>query len=488
MNEKQTKGLRKHIDFIIFDIVLLQISYVIAYWINRGYGNPYNNSAYQFQGMILLLSQLIVIVFFNNYRGVIRRNIVEEIFAVIKFAFEIIMTAMFILFILHSTYIASRLQFGITPIIFIILDLIGRELNKKRIFSEAGRTRRSKSIVLMTSSELVDDAMKKLYEDNVYRDFTITAIILMDDPGDLEPISQKYGLPVLILTKDTLETVSHEWVDEVFILQPDYIPFPSDTMSALMEMGMTVNYSMAALNDERWPVNDMRKLGGYRVLTNSIKSATAGQMMLKRLMDIAGGIVGCCFTLIILIIIGPLIYAKSPGPIFFAQNRVGQNGKIFKMYKFRSMYMDAEARKAELMKQNKIADGMMFKMDDDPRIIGSEKKDKNGKPKGIGNFIRNTSLDEFPQFWNVLKGDMSLVGWRPATLDEWQKYNLEHRIRASMKPGITGMWQVSGRSEITDFNEVVRLDKEYIENWNIMLDISIILKTVAVVATGRGAS
>ena len=150
--------------------------------------------------------------------------------------------------------------------------------------------------------------------------------------------------------------------------------------------------------------------------------------------------------------------------------------------------MDAEERKKEYMAQNKIADGLMFKMEDDPRIIGSEKKDKNGKPKGIGNFIRNTSLDEFPQFWNVLKGDMSLVGTRPPTVDEWERYDLHHRVRMSVKPGITGMWQVSGRSEITDFEEVVRLDTEYIRNWSWRLDIKILLKTVAVVLKHEGAS
>lgn len=127
--------------------------------------------------------------------------------------------------------------------------------------------------------------------------------------------------------------------------------------------------------------------------------------------------------------------------------------------------MDAEERKAELMSQNKM-EGLMFKMDYDPRIIGSEKKDKNGNPKGIGNFIRKTSLDEFPQFWNVLKGDMSLVGTRPPTVDEWEQYELHHRSRMSIKPGITGMWQASGRSDITDFEEVVKLDTEYIENGN----------------------
>ena len=129
----------------------------------------------------------------------------------------------------------------------------------------------------------------------------------------------------------------------------------------------------------------------------------------------------------------------------------------------------------------------MFKLDDDPRILGSEKRKKNGEPGGIGNFIRNTSLDEFPQFYNVLRGEMSLVGWRPCTLDEWEKYELRHRIRASMKPGITGMWQVSGRSEITDFDEVVRLDREYIENWSLALDLKILLKTVVAVINRKGA-
>ena len=126
-------------------------------------------------------------------------------------------------------------------------------------------------------------------------------------------------------------------------------------------------------------------------------------------------------------------------------------------------------------------------MDDDPRIIGSEKKDKNGKPKGIGNFIRKTSIDEFPQFLNVLKGQMSLVGTRPPTVDEWEKYDLAHRVRMATKPGVTGMWQVSGRSEITDFDEVVRLDREYIESWSLALDVKIMIKTFLVVLKHKGA-
>ena len=196
-------------------------------------------------------------------------------------------------------------------------------------------------------------------------------------------------------------------------------------------------------------------------------------------MDIAGGVVGCLITGLLYVVVAPCIYIKSPGPIFFSQVRVGKNGKKFKLYKFRSMYMDAEKRKKELMEQNRVKGGMMFKIDNDPRIIGGE--------KGIGGIIRKYSIDEFPQFWNVLKGDMSLVGTRPPTVDEWEKYDLRHRVRLATKPGITGMWQVSGRSDITDFEEVMRLDREYIVGWSLGLDVKILVKTVGVVLLRRGA-
>ena len=144
------------------------------------------------------------------------------------------------------------------------------------------------------------------------------------------------------------------------------------------------------------------------------------------------------------------------------------------MYKFRSMYMDAEERKKELMAQNKMS-GLMFKMDDDPRVTP------------IGRFMRKTSIDEFPQFINIFKGDMSLVGTRPPTVDEYNQYDQHHKSRLAMKPGLTGMWQVSGRSEITDFEEVVRLDNEYIMNFSISLDIKILIKTVFTVLKRKGS-
>ena len=186
-----------------------------------------------------------------------------------------------------------------------------------------------------------------------------------------------------------------------------------------------------------------------------------------------------------LVVLSPLllvtyaaIWIDSPdaNPIF-TQQRVGRNGKLFKMYKFRSMYMDAEERKKELMAQNTMSDSKMFKMDFDPRVIGNKILSDGTKKKGIGQYIRDFSIDEFPQFFNVLKGDLSLVGTRPPLISEVEQYEMHHKSRLATKPGITGMWQVSGRSDITDFEEVVRLDTEYIENWSFGLDILILLKT-----------
>ena len=214
---------------------------------------------------------------------------------------------------------------------------------------------------------------------------------------------------------------------------------------------------------------------------------STGELFVKRLFDIIGGLVGCVLTGILFLFLAPAIKIQSPGPVFFSQIRVGKNGKKFKLYKFRSMYTDAEERKAQLAAENRVTDGLMFKLDFDPRIIGCRQLPDGTVKKGIGNFIRDWSFDEFPQFWNVLKGDMSLVGTRPPTEDEWVRYELHHRSRLAIKPGITGMWQVSGRSNITDFEKVVELDRYYILNWSLGLDVKIIFRTVPEVVKKNGS-
>jgi lipopolysaccharide/colanic/teichoic acid biosynthesis glycosyltransferase len=188
---------------------------------------------------------------------------------------------------------------------------------------------------------------------------------------------------------------------------------------------------------------------------------------MKRLIDIVGALIGLAITAILLIPIAIAITINDPGPILFSQIRCGWMGRRFRIWKFRSMYINAEARKAELEKMNQVK-GAFFKIKDDPRITK------------IGKFLRRTSLDELPQFWNVLKGEMSLVGTRPPTPEEVERYEVPEWQRLDVKPGMSGEWQVNGRSSIDNFEDVIRLDLQYQKNWSLLYDLKLILKTVTV--------
>ncbi|MBQ5951082.1 MAG: sugar transferase [Lachnospiraceae bacterium] len=501
MHEGNGKGWVKHLDFILVDIICLQLSFVLAFWILRGFGNPYREDTYRVEALLLLFGQLLAILFANRYSGILRRRRFEEAVALFKQLISTAVAGLVLLFMVHRAGEVSRLHLAVTSAVYAVLDYLARQGNKKRLKSRVTRGVNQRSIVLVTSLPHVPEAMDRLEGPDEFRDYFVSGVILLGRHGPLSPAEEKElrstlpscvpdseeKFPILPMGEEAMNRLIHGWVDEVLLLQPEDQPFPADFTHELMTSGITVNYTVTSIADGRWAMRESGRLGGYRVLANGVRSFTAGQMLVKRAVDIIGGLVGCVLTGIIFLFIAPAIYKADPGPIFFTQVRIGKNGHRFRMHKFRSMYQDAEERKAALMAQNQHADGMMFKIGDDPRILGSEKKDKNGRPKGVGNFIRRTSLDEFPQFFDVLRGKMSLVGWRPCTLDEWEKYGAEHRIRAVMKPGVTGLWQVSGRSEITDFDEVVRLDRVYLENWRLSLDVIILIKTVLVVLKGRGA-
>jgi exopolysaccharide biosynthesis polyprenyl glycosylphosphotransferase len=194
--------------------------------------------------------------------------------------------------------------------------------------------------------------------------------------------------------------------------------------------------------------------------------------IIKRTIDILGAIIGLTALILLYIPIAIAIRLDSPGHILYAQTRCGLRGKPFTMYKFRSMVVDAEQQKYRVKNELK---GFLFKNANDPRVTR------------IGRFIRKTSLDELPQFWNVLTGDMSLVGTRPPTVDEVKQYSENHWLRLNVKPGITGEWQVYGRSSVKDFEDVVQLDLSYQKRWSITYDIYIIIKTIKKVLTGFGA-
>lgn len=318
-------------------------------------------------------------------------------------------------------------------------------------------------MLLLTTAKRAEEVVAQM-KGNKSQDYQLTGVVLLDEDRRGDNIG---GLEIVANLSEVVHYVCRNWVDDVFINVERGEYLPQDIVNAFNEMGVTTHVELQGLDNPYHRMQTIQKVLGHSVLTYSVVSIPENELIWKRIMDVIGGIVGCLLCAILTLFIGPVIFIASPGPIFFSQTRIGRNGKPFKMYKFRSMYMDAESRRAELEAMNEVEDGMMFKIEKDPRII-----------KGIGHFIRRTSLDEFPQFLNVLLGDMSLVGTRPPTTDEWIKYDLHHRLRMVMRPGITGLWQVSDKREIREFEEVVKLDAEYISKWNIGLDIRIMLKTI----------
>ena len=458
MYRQKSKGWYKHKDFIFMDLCCIVIAFILADWFrHEAIINLYTDEIYRNTIIFIVLLDLCVSVVSESYKGVLKRGYYLEFNAVLKQTIIAELGTGLYLFSIDNGHNFSRIVLYLMGIIYTGLTYLTRILWKKHLKSKMAEEGEH-SLYIVTNENSAEDVIRNVRENN-YNLYDINGLVIIDKDMTGSWIS---GIPVVAELKDASAYICQKWVDEVFINVDEDYPFPQELMDELLEMGMVVHRNLAKIKSMQGQRQMIETVGGYTVLTTSMNFATDRQAFAKRTLDIVGGLVGCILTGIIYIFIGPAIYISSPGPIFFSQVRIGQNGKPFKMYKFRSMYMDAEERKAELMAQNKMSDGRMFKLDFDPRVIGNKILPDGRKKTGVGEFIRKTSLDEFPQFWNVLKGDMSLVGTRPILQDELEQYELHHRARIATKPGITGMWQVSGRSNITDFEEVVRLDTEYI--------------------------
>ena len=281
---------------------------------------------------------------------------------------------------------------------------------------------------------------------------------VLGDVDDLESIIRKYELDQIYFFR-----YQHESME---VVQP-YVDL-------CIEMGVTVRVVMEAGAMKQYN-SYVSSVGIYPMITYHTIALNSYEQLLKRLGDIVIALIGIIITSPIMIATSIAIKADSPGQVLFKQQRVGQNGRVFLIYKFRSMCEDAESQKKVLMDANEMNSDMMFKIKDDPRVTR------------VGKFIRKTSIDELPQLFNVLIGDMSLVGTRPPTVDEVEKYHRGQWRRISIKPGITGIWQVSGRSDIKDFDEIVKMDLQYIDSWSLGLDIKILCQTAMVLFRRKGA-
>lgn len=267
------------------------------------------------------------------------------------------------------------------------------------------------------------------------------------------------------------EVLRNYYVEEVFFCVPRRITRDGFLIDQYLqiceEMGRPARVLLNLSNATSFAQWQYHQFVGRPTLISHTVELDPDQMLFKRMFDLAGGLMGLLILVLIYPFLAIVIKLTSNGPVFFKQVRVGKNGKRFVIYKFRSMTFDAEERKKELMDKNEC-DGAVFKMKNDPRVTM------------VGRFMRKFSLDELPQILNVIRGEMSLVGTRPPTPDEVSKYQKWHHRRISIRPGVTGLWQVSGRNKITNFDEIVKLDLKYIDNWSIWLDIKIIAKTVLV--------
>ena len=482
MYSKKMQGWLKHLDFILLDILCLQVAFLLAYVTRHGFSSPYHNPIYLNLAGIYLLVDFLVLVANRSMKNVLKRGFYKEIAQTVKHVFLVTVIVALYMFSVQSGAQYSRIMFFLLAVYYTILTYIVRICWKKFLF-KSRKEQIGGTMYFITTADRAERIIQRFRKNSILNKLIMGVCII-----DRDCIGETFADATVTATKDTvLKDLQTRWVDEVYISLPASYPQPHGLITAIADMGIVTHLEMEELDIDQWQHQTIQKMAGTTVRTISMTLATPLQSFLKRALDIIGGLVGCLVTGLLTLVIGPIIYIKSPGPIFFTQTRVGKNGKKFKIYKFRSMYMDAEERKAELMAQNRVQGGLMFKLEYDPRIIGCQKLPDGTIKKGIGNFIRDYSLDEFPQFFNVLKGELSLCGTRPPTVDEWEKYELHHRARLAIKPGITGLWQISGRSNITDFEQVVELDKKYIREWSMGLDFRILLKTVAVVLKRDGS-
>ena len=438
----------------------------------------------------LLLSFCFVFFGFSVSLDLSKRNRKREFLAVLRNSCLTYLTFSVVMLLTRSEFVNGRYLFFISFALFTLLSCGNRYIAKRVLINHFSHSGLINLAGVITVEDRAEDFISQLQQDWTRR---IKGVAVIDGR---EPARQSgggaavaaaertaqyiCGIPVVADINSVIEWVRSESLDEVYI----NVPFEHESeMAALAEeiesMGVIVHINLPALeklvNESAFSNVDCAMVAGKPMATlSAARQLSLSATLIKRALDIIGGLLGSIISLPVILLVAIPLLIESPGPLIFKQARVGKNGRVFNIYKLRSMYVDAEERKQELIEKNQM-NGFMFKIEDDPRITK------------VGKFIRKTSIDELPQFWNVLKGDMSLVGTRPPTIDEFSQYESRHKRRLSMRPGITGLWQVSGRSEITDFEDVVKLDCEYIDNWSVWLDIKILFKTVGVVLKGSGA-
>ncbi len=520
----QKRRAIEHVLVLCFDLLAMILAFLLAVFFRYGTWNwveAEGNQSQQITLMVILYVALNVVT--NYYSSFFKRRFSQELWAVIKEEIVFYTVLLVVYFLIHETGSLSRLMTFYLVLFQTLFTILFRSLLKQYMLKSYTKGRFVKRMILISTRQEAGIVVRRLQRSPDWNSVLMGVILVDDEPADRLAASPEAGLdsslksvagpdpkaglksesgtdpesgseanvnpdeaqgfvsgiegvPVVAGREELLDYIIHHRVDEVFF---SYEGMEKDPQSRkwIQEVQMTgilVDVNIEVFNLVDNGTKTLNRVGDYAVVSFARNVISTRGMIAKRLMDIIGGLIGMAAFGLSAIVLVPAIRLDSPGPAIFSQIRVGKNGRKFRLYKYRSMRVDAEQLKDDLICQNEMS-GPMFKVEDDPRITR------------IGKWLRRTSLDEFPQFWNVLKGDMSLVGTRPPTVDEFEQYTAMHKARLSMTPGLTGIWQTSGRSDIKDFDDIRRMDMEYIDNWSLGRDFRILLKTIPVVFGAKGA-
>jgi len=471
-NIKRKNRMIETYSLLLIDMVALILAYTLSlliYAVTKL--ELYDQGTHQMGYVYLLLFCVLYSVFVEGNRDFFTRGYYVELVAIVKYTITLMIGLVMVMFFTKEIALLSRLIFVYFAIFNVLFTYVFHILFKKYMLVYYRKSNNSNKVMVITNSEKAEKIVGDLQGAAAWNS-QVTGVSLMDVSRVGETIG---GIPV-VADADSLYDVSKQMtLDEVFISLPDYShERVKEMIIAFESMGVVCHYAVDFIEVEDGSERMIENFAGYAVVSYSLNYFDVRRLFIKRFMDIVGGLIGLLLTAVMTPFVALAIKIESPGPVFFSQVRIGKNGRRFKIYKFRSMYIDAEERKKELEAQNELS-GPMFKMENDPRITK------------VGKFLRKTSIDETPQFYNILIGQMSLVGTRPPTEDEFEQYSMYYRRRLSITPGLTGMWQVNGRSEVTDFEDVVKYDLEYIDNWSLGLDVKLILKTFTSVLFHKGA-
>ena len=470
---KKVENLFEHFDFVLLDLATLLACFVLSNIVYLGSLRYYNQYIYSNIISVFLLSFCLTFVLIEPYHGVLKRSNIEELRSVVKFALYNLVFTIILLYVLKISATFSRVVVIMTYGVFSVFSLIIRNLRKKRLLEKSNKKiELLKSLLIVSKKEDILYILENINQES-FKQYNIKGICLVDTKSKVVR-----SIKNCCSFEEIGNYAINNNISEVFFAIPPS-KIDEKLITRLLDNGISIQLNTEDIFGVDSDVKEIKNVGvfsTYAISSFSLSSAQTVYLAFKRILDIFISLFGLIAMLIVTLIIIPLNRKNGDkGPVYFKHIRSGKDGKPFNIYKFRTMYEDADVKLEELLKNEEYNKqwNEYHKLDNDPRITK------------VGAFLRRTSLDELPQFINILIGDMSLIGPRPLVPGELKQHN-GLRLYERVKPGITGWWACNGRSNIT-YKERLELEYYYVKNFSLSLDILILFRTMLCVMKKRGA-